>query len=161
MPVRPGHSYLVSAWIKYKDFTESGKFVHVHQLAANGTVGAMGNAGPNTQGASDWTFVAEQMTAAADTACFELHLTMNRSGTVWYREIAVTEVTPATIGREEGRPAKTPAQLDVWQVPAVVKVFEADQRPHAAAALRLTAARNEQEPLQLAIRAGRRVPGCA
>jgi hypothetical protein len=159
VPVQSGHSYLVSAWIKYKDFTKSGKFVHVHQLAANGTVGAMGNAGPNTQGASDWTFVAEQMTAAADTACFELHLTMNRSGTVWYRGVAVTEVTPATIGREEGRPAKTPAQLDVWQVPAVVKVFEADQRPHAAAALRITAARNEQEPLQLAIRAGRRVPG--
>ena len=159
VPVQPGHSYLVSAWIKYQDFTESGKFVHVHQLTAKETIGAMGNAGPNTQGASDWTLVAEQMTAAANAAWFELHLTMNRSGTVWYGGVSVTEVTPAMVGREEGRPARKPAELDVWQVPAVVKVFEADRRPRAGEALRVTAAGNEQEPLQLAIRAGRHVPG--
>ncbi len=134
MPVQPGHSYLVSAWVKYQDFADAGKFVHIHQLTASGKVGAMGSVGPETSGTSDWTLVAEQVTAAPDTSLLELHLTTNRTGTVWYGGIAVVEITPAGVGREEGRPARSPAELDVWPVPAVVKVFQEDLRPRATQA---------------------------
>ena len=135
VPVWPGHSYLISAWVKYQDFAESGKFVHIHQLTAGGTVGAMGSVGPTTQGASGWTIIAEEVTVAADTSLLELHLTTNRTGTVWYGGVAVIEVVPAMFGREESRPAGSPAELDVWPVPAVVKVFQEDLRPRATAAL--------------------------
>jgi hypothetical protein len=95
--------------------------------------------------------------AAPETTSFELHLTTQGTGTLWHGGITVVEAGPAMLGRVEGRPARNPDQLDAWQMPAVIKAFQDDLPPRAVAPLRISAARNEREPLQLAVRTGRDV----
>ncbi len=53
---------------------------------------AMTSVGPGLRGTTDWTLVSGTLTAPADAARLQVHLTMNQSGTVWHDEVAVVEV---------------------------------------------------------------------
>jgi uncharacterized protein YjbJ (UPF0337 family) len=156
MPVQPGRNYFVSAWVKCKDVSESIA-VHIHQHTAKGGTAATGSIGPVLTATTDWTLLSGMIVAMPETTSFELHLTTQGAGTLWHGGVTVVEAGPAMLGRVEGRPARSPAQLDVWQMLPVIKAFQDDLPPRAAAPLRISAARNEREPLQLAVRAGRDV----
>ena len=90
----------------------------------------------------------------ADTAIFEIHLTTTATGTVWHDGIVLAEVMPGDISQFQCRPSP-PEQVTVWSAPSVVKVFPDDPPPAAGSPLKISSARNEQEVLQLAMRAGR------
>ena len=155
VPIQPGHTYLVSAWVKYQDVSERIA-IHSYQNTARGGVASSGNIGQELTGATrDWTLLSGTFTASPEAASLELHLTMIGTGTLWWGGVTVVETARAMLGRAEGRPTRSPDQLDVWQMPAIVKVFQDDLPPRIIAPLRISAARNEREPLQLAVRSGR------
>ena len=162
VPVRPGQTYLASAWVKCKDVLDADVNLHVHRHTVDGSPSKEGLAvalGPALQGTADWTLLSGLIAVPEDTVSLSLHLTMNTAGTLWHGGVSVIGVTPARFGRIEGRPLESPDELRIWAVPAVVKVFQEDPPPQDVGPIRITAARNEQEPLQLAIRSGRAIPG--
>jgi hypothetical protein len=86
-----------------------------------------------------------------DCVTFQLHLTTPARGTVWHDGVVLTEIVPATLGQLETRSAR-PSGLNVWSVNPIVKVFQDGSPPAQPPPARISAARNEKEPLQLAIR---------
>ncbi|MGB2820962.1 MAG: glycoside hydrolase domain-containing protein, partial [Phycisphaerae bacterium] len=113
-------------------------------------------AGSGLTGTANWTFISGTFTMPRDIASFQLHLTMNATGTVWHDDVALVEVAPATVGSVERRSTDAD-DLAVWPVNAIVKVFQEDAASAKPAPARIAAARGEAEPLQLAIRSGRAV----
>lgn len=159
--VQPQKTYLLRAWIKSQDLVGSAN-VHVHLLTANGSLcrdGGISRIGPPIHGTADWTEMSGVFTLPADAATFEIHLTMDETGTLWHDELALTQIVPASSGLWEGRPLASSNDMRVWPVPAVVKVFPDDPAPLEPAAASIQVARNEREPLQLAVRRGSALKG--
>ncbi len=158
VPVRPGRTYLLAAWVKCRDVRGGEVRVHAHRHTADGRLSKhdpMVSIGPSIGGTTDWTFLSGQFTMPEDTVSLRIHLTMNSTGTLWHDGVVMTEVIPGNIARVEGYPLEAADGLSVWQVPAVVKVFRDDPVPRRVPPVRISAARNEKEPLQLAVRSGR------
>jgi hypothetical protein len=65
---------------------------------------------------------------------------------------APAEVTPAVVGGLEWRPEARLTRLAIWPVNAIVKVFRDDAPPPEIPPAWISAARNESEALQLAVR---------
>ena len=158
--VKPGHTYLYGAFISGDDL-QTAATVHVHQRTAKGTLarGGMISAGRGVNGTAPWTPVFGTARATDDADCFDLHLTMNGAGTVAYDGVLVAEYTAARTGDPEfPAAAEGGAPLRVAQVDPVVKVFrETPVEEAAGAAFAVSLARNETEPLQLAVRTARAV----
>ncbi|MCS6858866.1 MAG: DUF6067 family protein [Abditibacteriales bacterium] len=173
VPVEPGKTYLFSAWLKCQDL-EGGLQLHAHYRNAAGELCATQkytSAGPAISGTQDWTLMFGMFTMPPDIAHFQLHLTMLATGTAWHDGVVLAEVTRAVVGPLESLPSK---DVIAWQVNAIVKVFQDDVPPRdrthtigvtrdavvgSVAArgtpFRITAARNEKEPLQIAVRSPR------
>jgi len=158
--VKPGRTYLLGAWLKCQDVTQGEVRLHAHILTAEHKLsqhGAMTSVGPGMRGTADWTLMSGLLTMPEDAAELQLHLTMEQRGTLWHDNVTVAEVVRAELAGLEGRPVDAAHAVRVWPVPAIVKVFEDDPAPQRARAVRVSAARNEQEPIQLAVRTGRAV----
>ncbi len=162
VPVKPGRSYLLNAWVKCEDVVGGEVRVHAHCHTAEGKLSqhnAMMGVGPGIRGTTDWTLMSGLLTMPSDAASLQLHLTMQERGTLWHDNVVVAEVVRGELAGMEGRPVAHSDGVKLWPVPAVVKVFEDDPAPASAGPARVTAARNEQEPFQLAVRSGRAVRG--
>lgn len=164
VPVQAGRAYLVSAWVKCQDVNEGDVRLHAHFRTADGQLsqrGGFASVGPAISGTSDWTLMSGTLTTPDDTATLQLHLTMESQGTVWHDSVAVVEVASGDLLRIESQQPPAGADLAIWQVPAVIKVFPDDVPLDAKtnpAAVEIEAARNEQESLQLAVRSARNLP---
>ena len=154
VPVQPRKTYLYAAWLKCADL-QGGLQLHAHLRTAAGELvsgSAMTGTGPALSGTRDWTFLSGTFTMSPDCALFQLHLTMQATGTAWHDGVVVAEVTPVQAGLPKGRADTTASALAAWPVNALVKVFRNDVPPRDIPAAHLTCARNELEPLQLAVR---------
>ena len=153
VPVEHGKTYMFSAWLKTEDI-EPNVQLHAHYRNAEGELCAKKHtgAGPAISGTKDWTMISGTFEMPEDIATFQLHLTMLATGTVWHDGVVLAEAVPGTTGGLESRAPQELAGLTVWPVNAVVKVFQDDVPPREAPPARITAARNDKEPLQLAIR---------
>ncbi len=157
--VKPGRTYLVAAWIKCKDATGDVR-VHAHLRTAGGSLSktnGMTSTSRGISGTTDWTLVSDLFEMPDDAASFQIHLTTTAAGTFWYDGVVLSEVVLGRIARFECRPPESPDRLDVWPVRSVVKVFPDDPPPETAARCEISAARNEREVLQLAVRSGRQI----
>ncbi|NPV45954.1 MAG: DUF4091 domain-containing protein [Armatimonadetes bacterium] len=156
VPVQPGRTYLYAAWVKCEDLN-GGIQLHAHLRQADGTLcgqGGMTGAGPAISGDTDWTLISGIFRTPADCRIFQVHLTMLATGTAWHDGVLVTEVQAGELGGLENRRDAQPAGLAVWPVNPVVKVFREDLPPDNSPPAALFCARNEAEPLQLAVRSG-------
>lgn len=157
VPVEPGKSYLFAAWLKCEGLS-GGLQLHAHYRNAEGALCKelqYTSAGPAISGTTDWTLLSGLFTMPADIAAFQLHLTMLATGTAQHDGVVLAEVTPARVGVLETRAPAGMAGPVAWPVNAVVKVFRDDTPPTAARPARITAARGEYEPLQVALRSPR------
>ena len=155
VPVQPDRTYLFAAWLRCRDLQNGSLQLHAHfRNAAGGLCKTqqMTGAGPPISGTTDWTLMSGTFTMPEDIATFQLHLTMLATGTAWHDGVVLAEVAPGTMGQIEGRTKAEVAGLTVWAVNAVVKLFQDDLPPAAIQPARITAGRNEAEPLQLAVR---------
>jgi hypothetical protein len=159
--VEPGKTYLLRAWLKSKDL-EGVASVHLHLRTADGELckdNPMRQIGPPIKGDSDWTMLSAVLIAPVDAAKVEIHLTTDATGTLWHDELFMAEAMPAGVGQFEGRPVAESQGVRTWQVPAVAKVFPDDPAPAQPGQAAIGVARNEKEPLQLAIRSGQALGG--
>jgi hypothetical protein len=153
VPVQPGLTYLLAAWVKCQGVDGEVR-VHAHRRQADGQLSAdspFASIGPSIGGTTDWTLLSGQLTMPQDTTVLQLHLTMESTGTVWHDNVLLIPVIPGDVLRVESQPGVTDP-LAIWQVSAVVKVFPEDAPEQSRSAFQIAAARNESEPLQLAVR---------
>jgi len=160
VPVKPNKTYLFAAWLKTNEVTPSVQ-LHAHFLDEQGKwCKPPTGAGPALSGTKDWTLISGLFKMPKEIATFELHLTMLASGTVWHDGVVLIEVT--TEGEPlplESRRAETITGLTAWPVNAIMKVFREDVPPQNIPPARITCARNEKEPLQLAFRSPQGLTG--
>ncbi len=154
VPVKPGKSYFYGAFISGDELGNSAS-VHAHLLTEKGrlSTGGMVSAGRGVSGTAPWTPVFGTLHATPDTAKVNLQLTMDGTGVVAHDGVLMVEYTAARPGDPEFAPAASDAALTVAQVDPVVKVFRettVNEKPGVPFAVSL--ARNETEPLQLAVK---------
>lgn len=158
VPVHPGRSYLFGAWVKCQDVDGGEVRLHAHYRQAGGELsqrGGYASVGPGISGTTDWTLISGTLAMPDDVATCQLHLTMDSCGTVWHDGVTLVEVTAGDVLGIDSRRAASRSELAIWQVPAVIKVFQDDVPPEDTGSpppIEIAAARNEQESLQLAIR---------
>ncbi len=151
--VEPGQNYLFSGWVKLDDVRGSVK-IHAHLRDSKGQL--VGNdptvsIGPELSGTTDWTQLSGSFAIPSGATVFQIHLTMDATGTLSHDGIVLLEgLTYPVQGLVES--GETPSDIQVWSVPAVVKVFQDDHPPLQAQMTEILACGGEFEPLQLAVR---------
>ncbi|MDR2849406.1 MAG: DUF4091 domain-containing protein, partial [Verrucomicrobiota bacterium] len=150
--------YLYGAWLAGENLHGTVQ-LHAHLRNASGNAVQFLTAGSGISGTAPWTPMFGTATPAAGVATFQLHLTLNDHGVLKHDGAFLAECLTAEVGDHEAPPM--PAEgLAVWPVDPIVKVFrETLPPPEGAPPCAIALARNEEEPLQLAIRAGRGIPG--
>jgi hypothetical protein len=162
VPVQPGGSYLLAGWVKTEGVTDGSVQLYAHYRNAAGELCGSKQyaaAGPPLSGSSDWTLMAGVFDMPEDCVTFQLHLTMHAHGTVSYDGIVVAQVHAGILGALQARDSGQASDLSVWPVNAIVKVFQDDPTPADISPARITAARSEREPLQLAVRSSEAIAG--
>ena len=126
--VEPNKTYLYAAWLKCEDLA-GGVQLHAHFRNAAGELcekAQMTGAGPAVSGTTDWTLLSGLFTMPEDIANFQLHLTMNATGTAWHDGTVLVEVSAGQVGRMQSRVSVADQGVKVWPVNSVVKVFQDD-----------------------------------
>ena len=156
VPVEPGKTYFFAAWLKCEDVRNGSVQLHAHYRNAAGELCEQmkhTGAGPAITATQDWSAMSGMFTMPDDIKTFQLHLTMLATGTVWHDGVVLAEAARGITGRLEARATERITDVAVWPVNPVVKVFQEDVPPAEVAPARISSARNEKEPLQLAVRA--------
>ncbi len=153
LPVKPLRTYFYSGFVRAEG--ERARLrLHLHwqnarhQLTDEAPFAATN---PEVTGGQGWVQTSAFLESPVDAAFAELHLTTNTSGIFWHDGIFFGEVHKAVVGDRERRDA-SPKGLTVWFVNPLVKVFPDTLPEGRAAELSFLMARNEWEPLQLALR---------
>lgn len=153
--IEPNHAYLVQGWLRTE---KASARIHLHFHTADGNLtpnGGMTSLDQDVSGMTDWTRIAEVFQSPPDARFMTIHLTMNSAGTLWHDNISVFDgLFAQQIERESFCMLPNDKPL-VWQVPAIVKVFPQtilSQSTSEPDFFQIEAARNEKEPIQLAIR---------
>lgn len=177
IPVKPGHHYIYGVWLLGDDKLDTSVAVHAHLRDANGDVVDSGYLSAPASGKPlQWTPCFGIAAIPATATHLQVHLTMNGHGTLRHDGVIVAETTEVQVEAIQSRPLPE-TDLALWQVDPVFKVFPETiaetapipgDAPYGRATLNLTSrkltvsspfgiemARREQEPLQLALRAGR------
>jgi len=158
--VEAGKTYLYAAWVKCQDIEGGAVLLHAHCRTADGTLcetGGYNSVGRPLDGTHGWTLLSGTLTMPPDCAELGLHLTMNARGTLWHDGVVLARVAEAEPLTLQARRDRTQDGLTAWPVNPVVKVFRWDAPPAEPSPARLSAARNEAEPLQLAVRSSQRL----
>jgi len=101
VPVRPGRTYLLAAWVKCDDVRGGDVRLHAHRHTADDSLSEhnpMLSCGSAISGSTDWTLLSGRFIMPEDTVNFRIHLTMNATGTVWHDGVLLTEIVPGTDG---------------------------------------------------------------
>lgn len=179
VPVKSGHRYVYGGFVAAENHSKAAS-LHLHLLGRDRKVvpGGYASCGSISSKNSGWTPVFGIANAGLDVAYLQVHLTTNGHGTLRYDGMFMTEVMAADVEAMETQPVPEDQML-LWQVDSVYKVFQ-DTVPiditgtpvkHGKATCTggkkvsidspfgIELARNEEEPLQVAIRAGRSIKG--
>ncbi|MFO7902197.1 MAG: DUF4091 domain-containing protein, partial [Pirellulaceae bacterium] len=154
VPVEPSQRYLYAAWVKTSD-VRGNVSIHAHYRDADGGLcesKQYAAAGPTVEGTTGWTMLSSMFEMPADIAAFQLHLTANVTGTIWHDGVLLAKAIRARAGTVESRMQPRLTEPTAWSTNAIVKVFRNDLPPREPKTARISAARNEKEPLQVSIR---------
>ncbi|MCL2709435.1 MAG: DUF4091 domain-containing protein, partial [Planctomycetaceae bacterium] len=155
--VKSSHSYLVQGWMRGIDLESARIHLHFHTADGGFTAnGSMSSIDRDIAGTTDWTRVAEIITTPPDARLMSIHLTMNGTGTLLHDNITVVD---GLFAEQIDRESYYTGDIRIWQVPAVMKVFPQTIPPkwvreskQEDLVFRIEAARNEKEPMQIAMR---------
>jgi hypothetical protein len=151
--VKPGHVYMYGAMVKCADISE-GISIKMAFKRDNRDSLSREIRSDKINGTKDWTVISGIFTAPQDTVEARMSLVLSEPGTAWFKGMFVMEVVEGYSGSMffEQREAMELEKLTAWPVNAIVKVFYEDLPPEKIGLARITAAGNETEPLQIALR---------
>ena len=152
--IRESGSYLYSCWVKCGNVNGTIK-LHAHAKTANGEIcknGGYISVGEGLTGNQDWTLLSGIIKCPKDATQIELHLTTDTSGDIYYDGVVFVELKEASVMPIQYNPELYKDKLIVWQVPSIIKVFYDDIPVNGITQPDISAAKNERESLQLAIK---------
>ncbi len=151
--VTPGSTYFFGGWMSTENCKASGQLhAHIHPQKGSTATTKFLSAGHNISGTTGWTPMCSSVTIPYDYNTFSLHLTANTTGTMRHDGFFMAECLSCAIGEPQTVPQKK--GLILWPANPIVKVFK-ETLPTDKRELSIHMARNESEPLQLALRSGR------
>jgi len=159
VPVKPGKSYFYGGYVKTENI-EGEVRMHIHFLDKSGKLcGTKFFATPDSlKGTNDWTMLTAMLTTPPDCVSVEIHLTMDARGTIYHDTVVLCEAMDAVAGNIESLiPSKE--GIAAWQVNPIIKVFQDDPARETPKEFSISSARNEKEPLQVAIRSAKDLKG--
>lgn len=89
IPIRPGESYDVSAWLRTLG-AEANGHLSVNLWTADGAYIPATVDAPSLAGTHDWTLQSLHLTAPPGAAYLRVELRLNGPGTLWADDVAVT-----------------------------------------------------------------------
>ena len=107
-----------------------------------------------TDDSNEWKLLQGNLTAPNDAAFIGVHLTMDGTGDLLHDGVFLGRVVPITASPHLDRRLinHNPAFTATWPVNAIQKVFADDFLPAKTTPAKISLARNEKEPLQIAVR---------
>ena len=175
--VKPNTHYIYGAWVAYED-TDVSVGVHAHLLDADAKVITFLNTTQSKGDEHKWLPMFSFCTTTPEAKSLQIHLTMNGHGTIRHDGVLIAEVMEGVTEPMETRPIQK-NDIAIWQVNPVIKTFREDLPPYMfgahsfLGALRIrkntpellsffnvSLARNEEEPLQIALRSGYALENC-
>ncbi len=106
---------------------------------------------------TDWKYISLVFRAPVWAHSGRLSLTLSEPGTALYKKLLMMEAMEAYSSSMffEQREADTQEELALWAVNPVVKIFHEDIPPSRFESLSTSSAKNETEPLQIALRSNK------
>ena len=153
----PGKNYFYGGFLAAEGGDERTT-ISAHRFNRAGKNTLMASTRESVIGTTGWVPTFGTMAAGAEDVTFTLHLTTHGHGTISHDGLLVAEYARAVVGEPMMPPAVQgeKSELSVMAVDPVVKVFrETGVRNGGDFAVSL--ARNETEPLQLAVRSSKPV----
>jgi hypothetical protein len=151
--VKPSSTYLFGGWMATENFAATGHLhVHLNSTQDRKAKPIFLSAGTPISGNTEWTPMFSAITIPRRYDSFSLHLTANCSGMMRHDGFLMAECLTTTIGEPETRPQEK--EIKLWQVNPIVKLFRETLPPVKDRPIEIHLARNESEPLQLALRSG-------
>ncbi|MCQ2393706.1 MAG: DUF4091 domain-containing protein [Kiritimatiellae bacterium] len=153
----PGRCYFFGGALAAENLDEPTS-IYVHTINRAGRTTQTLETNGRVEGTTPWAPRFGYVTTRSDDVKLILHLTTRGHGTLSHDGIFVTEFLPSQVGDPEAPPATgSMKDLVVQAVDPVIKVFHEtpvkDERT-----FHVSLARNETEPLQLAIRSPEKIP---
>ena len=157
IPVKTGRKYMFGALVRSQDVT-GGLKVSMTFITAQGEKINKPVECQATGAATHWSFISGICKAPENGVSGRITIALNSSGTAWFKGVTVLEVIEGYASSMflDQRDAASLSKLTVWPVNSLVKVFQEDLPPDKIPEAAVSAARNETEPLQIAIRSPRR-----
>jgi len=152
--VKPNQLYLYCGFIKAEG-SQARARLHGHWHNAKRQLSSENpffSTDPEVIGGQDWVQTVAFVESPSDAAFVELHLTTDTPGNYWHDGIFFGEVHTAVVGNLERREPAFAKGLNVWLVNPLVKVFPETLPEPAPKSISVVMARNEHEPIQIALR---------
>ncbi len=161
VPARPGKRYFFAARVKDSATLKHSFAVRATFLDARGKrIGGWKELSIHQDRymPSDWRWLTMSVQAPDKTRSTEISLTKTGSGTAWFDDIIFVETIRGTTGPSllERKAVAELSGFVIWQENPIVKVFPDDLPKSKLEGIRISAARNETEPIQLALRSPRK-----
>ncbi|MEA1950720.1 MAG: hypothetical protein U9N87_05010, partial [Planctomycetota bacterium] len=166
--LRKDRSYYLSGWIKCKDLRDAKSehdpqgeshhqtaSIYLHLINPKGVVKkffSTESPGRSLLGTADWTLLEQTFSTTSEQHRLAVNLTTEGSGTLWHDGLLLIEIDRLGVLRPQRRPRGKRPEIEVWPVNALVKVFPETFPAEQKRAAEISLARNEKEPLQLAVR---------
>ena len=151
--IMPGRTIMFGAMVRCPDSTNEIS-VRIRFQGKDGNPINGHTVSERISGASDWKFISVVFRAPEEASSTRVSFNLAESGTASYKGILMMEVIEGYASSMffEQRDADKLKGLTVWPVNPVVKVFHEDLPPSQVEPLHISAAKNETEPLQIALR---------
>ncbi len=155
--IKPGTTYMFSSMVKCALVTSGSVSIKIKFQTTDGKT-LTESANSNTiRGTTDWKIISGFFKAPDEASVAHLQLALDTPGSVWYDGVMMMEVIEGIVSTLvfDQRKAEEVDEFTAWPVNPIVKVFYEDLPPEQINPARISAARNETEPLQLALRSPR------
>ena len=151
--IEPGKTYMFGTMAKCSDLSD-GMSIRISFRGKNDTIINGQAVSDKITGTSDWKFISGVFRAPEEASSARMSLALTDTGKAWYQGMIMMEVIEGYSSSMffDRREADKPEELTVWPVNPVVKVFHEDLPPSSVESLLISAAKNEKEPLQIALR---------
>jgi hypothetical protein len=156
IPIEPGKSYMFGTMMKCSDLSE-GVSMRISFIGKNDKIINGQAVSDKISGTGDWKFISGMFLAPAEASSARISLAPTESGKAWYQGMIMMEVIrgyASSMFFDQREVAKSEV-LSAWPVNPVVKVFHEDLPTSDVRALLTYAAKNETEPLQIALRSNK------
>ncbi|MBK8881973.1 MAG: hypothetical protein IPN67_06165 [Bacteroidales bacterium] len=151
--IKPGKSYIFGVMAGASDTTNTISMIIGFQGKGDTTQTVYSTIERSTI-TSDWKFISTVFRSPEESSSVRVSLKLSEPGSARYNGMLMMEVIEGYSGSMffEQREAGKPGELAVWPVNPVVKVFHEDLPPMNIQPLGISVAKNETEPLQIALR---------